>query len=195
MIGAFLLLMAVVIGCWLALMAAGATSGFLINLIARTLFVAAIAKIAVGLVIAVAFFVYIYVIIRSSFLLAPVVIAEEKANLKRAWALGRGNFWRIFLVLLAIMVPAIAIELVFMFKFIMQGMPIAPAHATPEQIAATQAGIAAWNAANMARMTRNWYISYPLLGAFSVVFYGLTCGAQAFAYRALTDGETTTNPR
>ena len=67
--------------------------------------------------------------------------------------------------------------------------------ATPEQMAAARAAIAAWNAANMTRVMRYWYIVYPFFGLFAVFFYGLSAGAQAFAYRALTEDEVTPNPR
>ncbi len=82
--GAFLLLIMVVIGCWIAVVLGGIVLVFVMNLVAKTLMVGTFAKFVVGLSIAIAFCAYIYIIVRSSFLLMPVVIAEEKISLKRA---------------------------------------------------------------------------------------------------------------
>ena len=122
--------------------------------------------------------------------MTPVVIAEQGIGLKRSWQLGRGNFWRMFVILLSILIPAVALELVFMFGFLFHGLPPSmPLHATPEQAAAAQTAIAAWNAAMMSRMTGYWYIIDPLFAIFTILFYGLSAGAQAFAYRALAPEE------
>ncbi|HWE07350.1 MAG TPA: hypothetical protein VG274_11615 [Rhizomicrobium sp.] len=47
----------------------------------------------------------IYIATRLLFFLPAVVTAEESIGIERAWILGRGNFWRIFLVWLAVIVP------------------------------------------------------------------------------------------
>jgi hypothetical protein len=54
----------------------------------------------------------VYVLVRLSFLLAPVTVAEEQINLGRGWMLTQGNFWRIFGVLLAIGVPLFVIYII-----------------------------------------------------------------------------------
>jgi hypothetical protein len=54
-------------------------------------------------------FVLVYAVVRLIFLLPSVVVAEERIGLGRAWALGAGNFWRAFLVLLVVLVPAIIV--------------------------------------------------------------------------------------
>src|ERR1051326_1194626 len=48
---------------------------------------------------------FIYAIVRLSFLIVPVTVAEEHVSLPRAWLLTQHNFWRIFAVLLAVLVP------------------------------------------------------------------------------------------
>ena len=42
---------------------------------------------------------YIYAAVRLVFFLPAVVVAEEQIGLGRSWALGRGNFWRIIIVI------------------------------------------------------------------------------------------------
>jgi hypothetical protein len=189
-IGAFLLLALVVIISAVAMVAGGIALGFitkLLNVPVLTTLIFLLGGVS-------AFCAYIYVLVRCSFLLIPVIIAEEKISLKGAWVLGRGSFWRMFAILLAIIVPALAIEMVFMFKFVLQGMPFAPPNATPDQLAAYRAALTAWNLANAARIKGDWYIFYPGFAIFSALFYGLSSGSQAFAYRALTETDSTPNP-
>jgi hypothetical protein len=128
----------------------------------------------------------IFVMVRLSFLIVPVVVAEDRMGLPRAWALSRGNFWRIFVILLAVIGPAIILELVFVFGFLFHGMPpIVPAGSSPAQQQAAQAAVQAWSAGIASRMTGFWYITYPLFLVFMVIFYGLIASSEAFAYRAL----------
>lgn len=50
---------------------------------------------------------FVYFIVRLTFLLPAVVAAEGGIGLGRAWTLGGGNFWRIFVVWIAIFLPAL----------------------------------------------------------------------------------------
>ena len=61
-------------------------------------------KPAVVLVIAVYIF-GIYALIRTSFFIPAVVVAENHIGLRRAWHLGRGNFWRIIGIMIVVMLP------------------------------------------------------------------------------------------
>jgi len=57
-------------------------------------------------------FVYAFVtILRMGFLLPPVIVAEEKGGLRRAHDLTKGNFWRMFAVMLALGLPVLALLL------------------------------------------------------------------------------------
>lgn len=47
----------------------------------------------------------IYLIVRLTFFLPAVVVAEERVSLGRAWELAGGNFWRIFAIAVAVLVP------------------------------------------------------------------------------------------
>jgi hypothetical protein len=56
----------------------------------------------------------IYMMVRLTFFLPAVVVAEERIGLGRSWELGGGNFWRIAVVAVAVFVPvSIAFSIVF----------------------------------------------------------------------------------
>lgn len=56
---------------------------------------------------------YIYAVVRLTFFLPAVVVAEEKIGLVRAWELAGGNFWRIVAVAFVVFVPvAIGFQIV-----------------------------------------------------------------------------------
>jgi hypothetical protein len=143
-------------------------------------------------VIAITLIVYgvmIYGMVRLGFLLNPVVIAEERIGLKRAWQLGKGNFWRSFVVVLAIFLPLVVLELAWLYGPWGPGfpMPLAP-NATAEQIAAYQASTMQWMDHFVHLFTGYWYLFFPIGLAVGALFYGAMVGAQCFAYRALTQG-------
>ena len=48
---------------------------------------------------------FVYAIVRLGFLILPVTVAEEQISLVRGWIVTKGNFWRIFAVVLAIGIP------------------------------------------------------------------------------------------
>ncbi|MGD0192302.1 MAG: hypothetical protein ABSD74_16320 [Rhizomicrobium sp.] len=58
-----------------------------------------------GVAISVAVLWIIYMSVRLVFFLPPVVVAEDRIGLGRAWELAGGNFWRIFIVFIAVFVP------------------------------------------------------------------------------------------
>jgi len=161
--------------------------GMLIGLLSGALkFSAALRTVLVIIAVAVAFCVYAYSVVRLVFLLNPVVVAQARIDLGRSWSLAGGNFWRIILVLLAVLMPVMAVMMYLMLHFLLQGMPpTLPLHASADQIAANQAMVNAWSAAMMRRTMDNWFIVYPAYGLAAVLLYGLACGAQSFAYRAL----------
>jgi hypothetical protein len=87
---------------------------FLIALIATAAcvaiwFVAAPAASGAWLIRALAIFSAVafvaYVAVRLMFFLPAVVVAEERIGIERAWSLSGRNFWRIFLVWIAVVAP------------------------------------------------------------------------------------------
>ena len=147
----------------------------------------AILALLVALLIAIGYGGAIFMAFRFMFLLAPVNIAEQCLGLARAWQLSRGNFWRSFVIVLAIMVPAVVVEYAVIFWAV--GLPPMP-HG--EGVEAFQARRMEWNIAMMQAMVNYWYIALPLLALLMVFFMGTSCGAQVFAYRKLTEDETST---
>lgn len=51
----------------------------------------------------------IYIAVRLWFFVPAVVVAEEKIGIGRSWQLGGGNFWRIFLVMLIVILPPLIV--------------------------------------------------------------------------------------
>ena len=130
---------------------------------------------------------YFYGAVRLTFFLTPVVLAEEQSGLKRAWALGRGNFWRAFAVLLAIFLPVVVLEFAWLLGPWGPGLPPAPSMpATAAQLAAHNTAMAQWNEQLMGTIYGAWYITAPVFLLITILFYGAMVGAQCFAYRAVT---------
>ena len=94
----------------------------------------------VSLLAVVLYCAFIYLTVRLTFLLAPAVVAENRIGLKRAWALGKGNFWRMFVIILAVMLPIFIVMGILMFTFLFRGMPLPPAGADPDAVGAISRG-------------------------------------------------------
>jgi hypothetical protein len=193
LIGTVILLAVAVIVGWLAVLLGGVLLGFLVALLTKAvnsgLFTGVMAVIALVTMIAL-WCAYVYVLVRLTFLLVPVIAAEEEGfALARTWELGYRNFWRMFVILLAIFGPFLILEMVFIFGSMFHGLPFPPAHATAAQTAAFQAAINARSVEMVGAIYRNWYLTFPIFVLVSVVFYGAGIGAQCFAWRALTEGE------
>jgi hypothetical protein len=188
LIGSFLLLAFII--SWIAAILGGFILGFVLALITKAMNSAVIA-IGISVLAVIALFcAFIYCWVRLTFLLVPVVAAQEEGlALGRSWTLGLGNFWRMFAIFLASVGPFIVLEFVFVFGFMFKGIAFPPPHATAAQMAAYQAAMNARSAEMMNGVYSHWYIAYPLALVFVVVFYGLAVGAQCFAYRKLTEGE------
>jgi hypothetical protein len=128
----------------------------------------------------------LYIALRLGFLIPPVVVAENRMGLARAWELGKGNFWRIFIIVLVVLLPILVLTGILIFGVLAQGLPPSPGpNPDPAQLAQYRAAVSAAQAAMAARMASYWYITYPIYLIITVVFYGLSAAAQAFAYRAL----------
>jgi len=124
--------------------------------------------------------VLLYVALRLVFLLAAVTVAEEKIDLIRAWQLSQGNFWRIFLVSLATILPILLVS---------EGASIAilgPANMIPSLQAATDATLQVRQlATQMHALLQNLPLILGLGFLLAPFTYGLLFSAPAFAYRAI----------
>jgi hypothetical protein len=128
--------------------------------------------------------VFVYLAVRLCFMLAAVTVAEGQINLIRAWTLTRGNFWRIFAIGLATVVPIAVVGLLGEVAIL-----------GPESLAFNFNAPAdsASQIKQLAQQTRlasdhlPWLLGLGLLlGPFT---YGLVFSAPAFAYRAIANGK------
>jgi len=123
---------------------------------------------------------YFYAIFRLFFFLPAVVVAEKRIGLGRAWELGGGNFWRIFLVVLLVVIPVafvagIVIQMTVMPAFMSLVLTL-PHNPQPEHVAA---------------VIRTMCSVLPAIVAISIVqrivTMGLMTGAMGTAYNAVTE--------
>jgi hypothetical protein len=189
LIGATLLVMLALIAVAIAYTLVAAASGWLLRMAltayASQIVGSAVTGILILIALAIAYCGFIYCAVRFFFLLAPVTLAEERISLNRAWTLTKRNFWRCFLIMLSILVPFCAIEIAGLFA-LAGPMPLLPHGNSAAAFAALREAQRAWQFSSTMRMQHYWYLTYPLAGILGAIFYGLSCGAQAFAYRALT---------
>ena len=121
----------------------------------------------------------VYVLVRLTFLQPPIAVAEEHGVIRRAWELGKGNFWRMFAVLLAIMIPLAIVQAVVQISLLSSLSIQPPAEdAGPAEVAAF-----------MTQMMAELSILLPFLVPIAIVFYAammaMIVSASAFAYRSL----------
>ncbi len=188
LIGKSLLAIVIMIVAYVALVIAGIFMAAAARLLGGGTGV--LTALAAAIVLIIGILAYFYGVMRLTFFLTPVVLAEERSGLKRAWALGRSNFWRAFAVLLAIFLPVMVLEFAWLFGPWGPGLPPAPPMpATPALLAAHNAAMAQWNEQLMGTIYGAWYITIPVFLLVTILFYGAMVGAQCFAYRALTAEE------
>lgn len=124
-----------------------------------------------------AIFVPLYVILRFMFFLGPVVVAEERIGLGRAWSLGGGNVLRAIVVVIAISV-AVGIVFSILSSFVLPPLPIAAMQQPPN----------AQTIFNLEmQMLRKAGPLLVVLWTLQILFTeGLLAGAMASGYRAVT---------
>jgi hypothetical protein len=120
----------------------------------------------------------IYVIARLFFFLPSVVVAENKIGVGRAWALGKGNVWRIVALLIVVNLPVVLVTGVLFYVTVLSTILIEAVRmhpAGPEQAAAILRAL------------------LPVLPVIAAVFIlaciamtGLVYGAMGAAYKAVT---------
>lgn len=124
----------------------------------------------------------LYLSLRLSFLVVAIAVAEKKIDLIRAWKLTDRNFWRIFLVTAATVLPLVLVYAVSIWAALGFPLPHVPSPAV----------LAGWKEAPSKTLT--WVI-HALVGRMPYIFgvafvlapfsVGLSTGAAAAAYRAV----------
>src|SRR3569833_381424 len=126
----------------------------------------------------------IFLAVRFLFLMAPVSVSLRQIGLEQAWRLSAGNFWRILLIALAILIPAMIVN--YAYTYSLAGWPPETPGASKQARETTEA--TKQKAENNA-MANRWYLTLPLSGALILFQLGAGCAAQVFVYRALTENE------
>lgn len=189
LIGAYLLMLLVYVGVWIASILASIAIGLIAVAIATAAAKTLVQTIVAGSTYFTGVLIYaafIYVTVRLAFLIAPVVVAEEKISLGRAGNLVHGNFWRLLLVFLATFLPFWLLQRILLAVLVPRDLvQVAPPGASPEMKAAIFAHAMNWFVQLLGEARDYWYIVYPLGLIWWVLYLGAICGAQSFAYRAL----------
>jgi hypothetical protein len=120
---------------------------------------------------------FVYIVVRLVFLIAPVVVAEEKIDLVRAWTLTAKNFWRIFAVMLCVILPFIILQIVALALI---AGPDFFAHLPPNMASA-----ATVFAQRLQALDRHMPAIIGLSLVLAPFSLGLNLGAEAAVYRAL----------
>lgn len=180
MLGAMILAALIILGIALA----GAAAAAIVWAISHAVLGETISKVLTGITAIVALLFYIYAAVRLLFFLPAVVVAEEQIGLGRSWTLGRGNFWRIIVVILASFIPV-------MIGFGILGLLLgAPVFVPPIEPGSAQEAIR--NAIHQLSAAVS-----PLMIlldiAYLTVLAGLGAGAVAGAYRAIVPSESGEN--
>jgi len=121
---------------------------------------------------------FFYIVVRLSFLLPAVVVAEDSIGIGRSWELSSGSFWRIFVIFLACHLPlGIVAAVVGLILTGGQMNPHIEPGMTPQQM--FQAYMVASQAGGII------YLVFRIL--IQIASAGLSAGSQATAYLAVTE--------
>lgn len=196
LVGAFALVFIVMIVAAVVVAIVGGIVGGVVGGVLGTVLAsgnAAAAKGLVGLFVVLAFLaIYcamIYIAVRLSFFVTPVVVAEKRISLSRSWQLGGGNFWRIIGVSLAVILPAsIVIGILWAALLAFSGLAFPHIDASMSEVA-RQHAMMSWLEQVMLYAREKWILLLPVGLVAGTLMYGLVGGAMAFAYRALVPAE------
>lgn len=142
-------------------------------------------EVLVALLGAVGMFAFLpflfYALLRLIFFILPVTVAEGRKVVRRSWALGRGNVWRFFVVLLAATIPAMVIQSIvqaIVFYPAMMSMSLLTGELAPEESLALLTEM-------FERMRPFLPVVISILIVNGIFLYGVLAATGAFAYRAL----------
>lgn len=124
----------------------------------------------------------VFITVRLSFFVTAVAVAERKIDLIRAWRLTAWNFWRIFIVLLATLMPFAILFLAVLWAAL--GFPLL--HLPPPALTASWKGAPTkaliWM---IGALTQKLPYFYGVTFVLAPLAVGLSTGAVASAYRSL----------
>jgi hypothetical protein len=136
------------------------------------------------------FCTFVYVLVRLLFLLPPVVMAEHRIGLVRAWTLGGGNFWRALVTMLAVVLPVAVVFGIIMsvvLSTLMAGFPMPPfagdPHPDPGQV---MKWLSTFGDFMIHKVGANWAILLAIQVVGLVIGRSLLAAASASAYRGVT---------
>jgi len=153
-----------------------ATNG-VVMLLARTGNIA-LAEGIMGLMLFAGASAIMFALVRLSFLIVPVAVAEGTMGLERGWRLTAGNFWRISGVLFVVTLPVVVVTVCAIFGLIGGDLAKLAAVAPKLTQEVLQNRMQVIISHHMAMMIGIDLIAAPFL-------LGLTLGASAFAYKTL----------
>jgi hypothetical protein len=179
--GAFLILIGLWLGFVLAyLLAVGVVSGIIAFAMRATGGNALTATAIGGLVALVGFCAVIYAMVRLSYLVVPVTVAEGYVGVIRGWTLTQGNFWRIFAISLLAVLPIFCVIMGIEVAILGPDAFIPPLDALKDP--AKEAEFAARQARTM---LEHMPVVMGLSFLVSPILNGLIFAPGAIAYRAL----------
>jgi hypothetical protein len=128
------------------------------------------------------FLLMMYIFVRLGYLMLPVTVAEQQFGVFRSWQMTKGNFWRIFLILIATLGPLLVVE--FVYLIVMYGSEFVQAFQQIQQHPKDATPMIGFSMAMRYGMV-TWIAGLVI----APVSYGLIYGQSAFAYRAITAPE------
>jgi len=138
------------------------------------------ATLLAGLATWAAFGFAIVTIMRMGFLLSATVVSEESGGLRRSHDLSRGNFWRMFAVVLALAAPILV--LVSVAGAVILRAALGPDYARVLE----QEGMLELMRRGEDAVAQNLLLWEAFNTAIFILASGLIYGASAYAYRAVT---------
>jgi membrane-anchored glycerophosphoryl diester phosphodiesterase (GDPDase) len=143
---------------------------------------------ATVILVILAYLWFIYAAVRLVFFIPAVVVAENHIGIRRAWHLGKGNFWRIVGIYLVVTLPL--------------GMAVNTVASSLLQMAMGQDGMVMTNPADAQKLFlvmfhalgRIWPYYLVLQFIAMVLQAGLLSGAIANAYSLVTGGSEIAPP-
>lgn len=122
----------------------------------------------------------IYVFLRLAFLVAPCVTLEGRFGIERSWELTKGNIGRIFVIILAVVVPLVLVNAA------LQAAVMGPSGGEGLNLFAAKAEQTRQTAENLRQMAQHLPLLMGIQFVIAPFVYGLLFAAPAYVYRALT---------